>query len=66
MYLKSSFRQRKNIVACFANAGTVEARSIESGTQQKENELLCNECATVAELARLASPPFPSLRVAVA
>jgi hypothetical protein len=23
------------------------------------------KCATVAELARLASPPFPSLRVAV-
>jgi hypothetical protein len=29
---------RYNIVACFANAGTVEARSIESSTQQKENE----------------------------
>jgi hypothetical protein len=28
------------IVACFANAGTVEARSIESRTQQKENECL--------------------------
>jgi hypothetical protein len=26
-----------NSVACFANAGTVEARSIESSTQQKEN-----------------------------
>jgi hypothetical protein len=25
------------IVACFANAGTLEARSIESSTQQKEN-----------------------------
>jgi hypothetical protein len=54
------------IVACFANARTVEARSLESCTQQKENELLRNGCATVAELARLASPPFPSLRVAVA
>jgi hypothetical protein len=30
-----------HIVACFANAGTVEARSLESGTQQKDNE-----CAT--------------------
>jgi hypothetical protein len=32
---------REHIVACFANARTVEARSLESGTQQKENELLC-------------------------
>jgi hypothetical protein len=31
----------KYIVACFPRAGAVEARSLESGTQQKENELLC-------------------------
>jgi hypothetical protein len=33
--------EHKYTVACFANARTVEARSLESGTQQKENELLC-------------------------
>jgi hypothetical protein len=31
-------RPLDNTVACFANAGTVEARSIESSTQQKENK----------------------------
>jgi hypothetical protein len=29
-----------NIVACFANARTVEARSLETGAQQKKNECL--------------------------
>jgi hypothetical protein len=32
------FINKEHSVACFANAGTVEARSIESSTQQKENE----------------------------
>jgi hypothetical protein len=31
-------------VACFANVGTVEAWSLESGMQQKESELLCKVC----------------------
>jgi hypothetical protein len=29
-----------NIVACFPHAGTVEAQSLETGTQQKKNKCL--------------------------
>jgi hypothetical protein len=52
-------------VACFANAGTVEARSLESGTQQKENEVLCEVCIS-SRAGASCLPSLPSLRVAVA
>jgi hypothetical protein len=40
MTLRYVVRNHKNIVACFANARTVEARSLETGAQQKKNECL--------------------------
>jgi hypothetical protein len=46
-------------VACFPCAGTVEMRSLESGTQQKENELLCK-----ARNSRKRSHASPSSLVA--
>jgi hypothetical protein len=49
-----------NILACFANTGTGEARSLESGTQEKENELLCEVCNS----SRAGASSLPSLPLA--
>jgi hypothetical protein len=49
-----------NTVACFPCAGMVEAWSLESGTQQKENEFLCKVCNS----SRAGATCLPSLPLA--